>query len=174
WWISTSSRPATTTRVMLSSANASAGPRSKRPSPAARASTAAPLGAGSLTTASLAPPAGPPGRGDTGGPTAGGRSQLLFDPGHAELGLHDALDVLGDLRQRHAAHHLVEEARHEEVLGDLGREAAAHEVEALVLRHRAGGGAVRALDVVGGDLELRDRDGLGLAVEEQVAVRLVG
>jgi hypothetical protein len=33
---------------------------------------------------------------------------------------------------------------------------------------------VRALDVVGLDLELRDRDGLGLAVEQQVPVRLVG
>src|SRR5690606_20318341 len=37
-------------------------------------------------------------------------SQLLCHPRHAQLGLHHALDVLRHLRQRHAAHHLVQEA----------------------------------------------------------------
>src|SRR5690606_7583544 len=87
------------------------------------------------------------------------RSQLLFDARHAQLGLNAALHGLGHLGQRHAAHDLVEEPGDKQVLGDLGLQPTAHEVEALVLRYRAGRGAVRALDVVGRDLELRDRHG---------------
>src|SRR5690625_1310383 len=109
---------------------------------------------------------------DDGGPA--GTSELLLHAGYAQLGLYDPFDVLGDLGQGDAAHDLVEEAGHQHMLGQFGRQATAHEVEPLVLRHRSGGGAVRAAHVVGAYLQLRDRDGLGLLVEQKVTVRLVG
>src|SRR5690606_35883914 len=122
----------TTTWVMLSSANDSAGPRSKSSSPAAPPSTAVPMTwPASLTRASRHGPARPPA--GTGGRAGRRGSQLLFDPWHAQLRLHDALDVLGDLGEGDAAHHLVQEACHQHVLGHLGPQAAAHEVEALVV-----------------------------------------
>src|SRR5690625_915035 len=105
---------------------------------------------------------------------SGETSELLLHPWYAQLRLDDPFDVLGDLGQRDAAHDLVEEAGHQHMLGQFGRQATAHEVEPLVLRHRSGGGAVRAAHVVGADLQLRDRDGLGLLVEQKVTVRLVG
>ena len=55
--------------------------------------------------------------------------------------------------------HLVEEPGHDEPLGDLGRDAAALEVEALLLVDRADGRGVAAVHVVVLDLEVGHRLG---------------
>src|SRR5690625_2207547 len=104
---------------------------------------------------------------------SGETSELLLHPWNTKLGLHDTLDVLGNLGQRYTAHDLIEEAGDEHMLGQFRRKATAHQIEALILRYRSGCRAVRAAHVVRTDLELRDRHGLRFGVEEEVAVRLV-
>ena len=70
--------------------------------------------------------------------------------------------------------HLVEEAEHDEPLGDLGRDAAALEVEALLLVDRPDRAGVAALHVVGLDLEVGHALGPGAVAEREVAVGLEG
>ncbi len=77
-------------------------------------------------------------------------------------------------RRGQAFEHLVEEAEHDEPLGQLGRHAAALEVEALLLVDRPDGAGVGAAHVVGLDLEVGHALGPGVLGELQVAVRLEG
>ena len=74
---------------------------------------------------------------------------------------------------RQPVEHVVEEPEHDEPLGLLGRDAAALEVVELVVVDRADGGRVRALHVVGLDLEVRDRLRARALGEHEVAVGLV-
>src|SRR5688572_7647944 len=59
-----------------------------------------------------------------------------------------------DAGHRHALEHLVEEAHHDQPLRNLRRDAAALQVEALVLVDRADGRRVAALHVVVLDLQV--------------------
>ena len=78
----------------------------------------------------------------------------------------------GERADREALEHVVEEAEHDQPLGLLGRDAAALEVVELVVVDRPDGGGVRALHVVGLDLEVRDRLRARALAEHEVAVRL--
>src|SRR3712207_9062728 len=59
--------------------------------------------------------------------------------------------------ERQAVDGVLEEAEHDEALGDVGRNAARLEVVELIPVDRADGRGVRAADVVGLDLEVGDR-----------------
>src|SRR5918993_697197 len=89
-----------------------------------------------------------------------------------ELGRHPAAQLLGERADRQLVEDLVEEAEHDEALGDLGRDAAALEVEALLGVDRADGRRVAAAHVVRLDLEVRDALRPGALAERQVAVGL--
>src|SRR4029079_5436217 len=73
-----------------------------------------------------------------------------------ELGRDLAAQLGGQRTDGQLVEHLVEEAEHDEPLGDLGRDAAALEVEALVGVDRSDRRGVAAAHVVGLDLEVRD------------------
>ena len=72
-----------------------------------------------------------------------------------------------------AVEHVLEEAAHDQPLRVAAREAAGHRVEELVAVDLADRRAVRAADVVGEDLEPRDRVRVRVGREDQVAVLLV-
>ena len=69
--------------------------------------------------------------------------------------------------------HLLEEAGDDHADGLLAGQAAAAGVEDLLVVHPAGRGPVRALHVVGLDLQAGDRVGPGVFGEDQVVVALV-
>src|SRR5690606_35918411 len=90
----------------------------------------------------------------------------------ADLAGDRALEEVLDLFHRDAVDHRAEEALDDQLLRLGARDAARLEVEDVLrldLRH---GRAVRAADVIGGDLQVRDRIRAGRAVEDQVAVLL--
>jgi hypothetical protein len=92
----------------------------------------------------------------------------------AELSLHAAQQPLLDLRDADLADDVGEEAVHDQaprlVLGD----AAAAQVEQLLVVEAAGGaGVAGALDLAGLDLQVGDRVGARAVGEHQVAVALV-
>ena len=102
-----------------------------------------------------------------GGRGAGNDSfvQLLRDP-LAQFGC--------ETTGRQLSQHLVEEAEDDQPLGDVGLDAAALEVEALLLVDRTNGAGVAALDVVGVDLQVRHALCPRSVAERQVAVGLEG
>jgi hypothetical protein len=71
----------------------------------------------------------------------------------------------GPVSNRDSIEDLLEEPGHHESGGLVGGESAGLGVEDLLLVHSAAGGAVRAADVVGLDLEPRDRVGPCLTFE---------
>ena len=79
---------------------------------------------------------------------------------------------LGERADGQLVEHLVEEAEHDQALGDLRRDAAALEVEALLGVDRADGRGVAAADVVRLDLEVRDALGPRPLAQREVAVGL--
>src|SRR5207249_52840 len=70
--------------------------------------------------------------------------------------------------------HPAEETMYQELLRRVAVESARHRVEQLLIPQRAGGRAMSAAnDVVGEDLEHRDRIGAGLRREEHVPALLI-
>src|SRR5262245_39338099 len=93
-------------------------------------------------------------------------------PVEVELGRHLSPQLLGERADRQLIEHLVEEAEHDQPLGDLRRDAPALEVEALVGVDRADRRGVTAAHVVGLDLEVRDALGPRSLAQREVAVGL--
>ena len=83
-------------------------------------------------------------------------------------------DRFGGLVVPDLAEDFLEEALREQFLGDGERDAAGAQVEKLGGVDLAGRRAVRALHVVGFDLEAREGVGLRVRREQEVAVGLVG
>ena len=78
-------------------------------------------------------------------------------------------------RHRNLGHQRIHKALDDQPGRLYPREAAAHQVEELLLVHLADSRAMLAADdIVGADLQIRDRVGARGAAEQQVAVLLVG
>src|SRR5207248_438552 len=80
------------------------------------------------------------------------------------------LDQVAGLLHRDAVDDLAEEALDHHPLGDPSRDAARLQIKEVLRVDGRDGRSVRAADVVVEDLEHRDRVGVGLLREQQVAV----
>src|SRR5947208_15478960 len=90
-----------------------------------------------------------------------------------DAGFERGRDGLAHRLELDAVEHVLEEAADDEALGLAPRQAPGHQVEELLAVDPADGRPVRAADVVGEDLEARDRHRVRRRAEHEVAALLV-
>jgi hypothetical protein len=91
--------------------------------------------------------------------------EFVFDQSTQMISYRLVIEALNDL---------VQEAADDEALGGWDRNAAGTEIKKLIRVDLAGGGTVRATDVVGENFKAGHRVGFGIVAQEKIAHFLIG